>query len=81
MMKRIVLLLVIELSFAALYAQTKIIAHRGYRTSVYYPEIDLSSFKKDKETYIIRFDGASLNGWRSYGLQNESFGLGFLLIN
>ena len=31
------------------------------------PQIDLSKFKKDKDGYIVIFDGKNMNGWRGYG--------------
>lgn len=31
------------------------------------PQIDLSKFKKDKDGYIVIFDGKSTEGWRGYG--------------
>lgn len=31
------------------------------------PQVDLSKFKKDKDGYIVIFDGKSLEGWRGYG--------------
>lgn len=35
-------------------------------TPIDYPQVDLSTFKKDKKGYITIFDGTSFNGWRSY---------------
>ncbi len=34
------------------------------------PQVDLSKFKKDKDGYIVIFDGKSLDGWRGYGRDN-----------
>ena len=31
------------------------------------PQVDLSKFKKDKDGYIVIFDGKSTEGWRGYG--------------
>ena len=31
------------------------------------PQVDLSTFAKDKDGYITLFDGKSFNGWRGYG--------------
>lgn len=31
------------------------------------PQVDLSTFKKDKNGYITLFDGTSFDGWRGYG--------------
>ncbi len=34
------------------------------------PQVDLTKFKKDKEGYIVIFDGKSFEGWRGYGKDN-----------
>lgn len=41
-------------------------------TPISYPQVDLSTYKKDKKGYITLFDGTSLNGWRSYASENLS---------
>lgn len=41
-------------------------------TPINYPQVDLSSYKKDKKGYITLFDGTSLDGWRSYASENLS---------
>lgn len=35
-------------------------------TAIDKPQVDLSKFKKDKDSYITLFDGISLDGWRGY---------------
>jgi len=34
------------------------------------PQVDLSEFKKDKDGYIVIFDGKEMKGWRGYGKTN-----------
>lgn len=34
------------------------------------PQVDLSTFQKDKDGYVVIFDGKTFNGWRGYGKDN-----------
>ncbi len=39
-------------------------------TVVENPQADLSKFTKDKDGYIVLFDGKTFNGWRGYGRED-----------
>lgn len=49
-----------------LLLQQTIKDYTGKYTAVDKPQVDLDKLKKDKDGYIILFDGTSFDGWRGY---------------
>lgn len=55
-----------EKTNAATHAEAKANAVPEYKV-LDNPQIDLSKFKKDKDGYIVLFNGKDMKGWRGYG--------------